>query len=226
MAGGGILGGGRSSWGYGHPAAARQIGGRWWQQEVKRRERWLVALGIVLHAIYMLSIFDIYFKTPIVHGMDPVPQRFSPPAKRLVLFVGAGALPSFLDRGDDVCDPDGLRADKFFEPDSDGRFRAPFLRSVIKEKGRWGISHARPPTESRPGHVAIIAGFYEDPSALYIVSCFAGWKANPVEFDSVFNRSRHTFAFGSPDIIPIFCRSVPHSTWATYPHEYEDFASG
>lgn len=61
---------------------------------------------------------------------------------------------------------DGLRADKFFEPDSEGRFRAPFLRSVIREKGRWGISHARPPTESRPGHVSIIAGFYEDPSAV------------------------------------------------------------
>lgn len=56
--------------------------------------------------------------------------------------------------------------------------------------------------------------------------CFAGWKANPVEFDSVFNRSRHTFAFGSPDIIPIFCSALPHSTWNSYPHEYEDFATG
>lgn len=61
---------------------------------------------------------------------------------------------------------DGLRADKFFEPDSEGIFRAPFLRSIIKGQGRWGVSHARPPTESRPGHVAIIAGFYEDPSAV------------------------------------------------------------
>lgn len=62
---------------------------------------------------------------------------------------------------------DGLRADKFFEPDESGNgFRAPFLRSVIREKGRWGVSHARPPTESRPGHVSIIAGFYEDPSAV------------------------------------------------------------
>ncbi|XP_020587564.1 GPI ethanolamine phosphate transferase 1 isoform X2 [Phalaenopsis equestris] len=178
-------------------------GGEQRKRQVWRRERWLVALGIALHAIYMLSIFDIYFKTPIVHGMDPVPQRFPAPAKRLVLLIA-----------------DGLRADKFFEPESDGRFRAPFLRSVMLEKGRWGVSHARPPTESRPGHVAIIAGFYEDPSAVT-----KGWKANPVEFDSVFNRSRHTFAFGSPDIIPIFCGGLSHSTWGSYPHEFEDFAT-
>jgi phosphatidylinositol glycan class N len=117
---------------------------------LKRRETWLVVLGVALHAVYMLSIFDIYFKTPIVHGMDPVPPRFSePPAKRLVLLIS-----------------DGLRADKFFEPDEEGKYRAPFLRNIIKNQGRWGVSHARPPTESRPGHVAIIAGFYEDPSAV------------------------------------------------------------
>lgn len=162
-----------------------------------------MVLGVVLHAVYMLSIFDIYFKTPIVHGMDPVKPRFSAPAKRLVLLVA-----------------DGLRADKFFEPDAEGNFRAPFLRSVIKEWGRWGVSHARPPTESRPGHVAIIAGFYEDPSAVT-----KGWKANPVEFDSVFNRSRHTFSYGSPDIVPIFCGALPHCTWNSYPHEFEDFAA-
>lgn len=55
---------------------------------LKRRERWLVVLGVVLHAVYMLSIFDIYFKTPIVHGMDPVTPRFQAPAKRLILLVG------------------------------------------------------------------------------------------------------------------------------------------
>ncbi|KAI4351498.1 hypothetical protein L6164_005864 [Bauhinia variegata] len=170
---------------------------------LKRRERWLVVLGVILHAVYMLSIFDIYFKSPIVHGMDPVTPRVTAPAKRLVLLVA-----------------DGLRADKFFEPDADGNYRAPFLRSIIKTQGRWGVSHARPPTESRPGHVSIIAGFYEDPSAVT-----KGWKANPVEFDSVFNKSRHTISFGSPDIVPIFCGALKHSTWNTYPHEFEDFAT-
>lgn len=169
-----------------------------------RREKWLVGLGVILHAVYMLSIFDIYFKSPIVHGMDPVKPRFSPPAKRLVLIIG-----------------DGLRADKFYELDEKGNTRAPFLRSVIKQRGRWGVSHARPPTESRPGHVSILAGFYEDPSAVT-----KGWKDNPVEYDSVLNRSHHIFSYGSPTVVPLFCGALPHCTWNSYPHEFEDYATG
>uniref|UniRef100_A0A4X1TSM7 GPI ethanolamine phosphate transferase 1 n=1 Tax=Sus scrofa TaxID=9823 RepID=A0A4X1TSM7_PIG len=145
-----------------------------------------IIFGLLIHFVFFASIFDIYFTSPLVHGMTPQFTPLPPPAKRLVLFVA-----------------DGLRADKLYELDENGNSRAPFIRDIIMHKGSWGISHTRVPTESRPGHVALIAGFYEDVSAVA-----KGWKENPVEFDFLFNETNYSWSWGSPDLLVMFSKGI------------------
>lgn len=212
-----------------------------------------LAIAVIFHVVYFYSIFDIYFVSPIVPGMHLYgverPPESKPPADRLVLMVGKSGELLRLRHDDSIpstlssrsrreltrpvpCSGDGLRADKCFQShprpfgnttaDLVPRPLAPFLRSRVLTQGTFGVSHTRVPTESRPGHVALIAGLYEDVSAVT-----TGWKLNPVNFDSVFNRSRHTWSWGSPDILPMFREGAVPGKVDTfcYGHEDEDFSA-
>ena len=82
-----------------------------WQLVVADMNWTLVIGGLVVHLIFFYSIFDIYFTSPLVHGMTPHATALPPPARRLILFV-----------------MDGCRADKLLEVDDKLHSRAPFLR--------------------------------------------------------------------------------------------------
>jgi hypothetical protein len=52
----------------------------------------LLILGITFHSVYIATVFDCYFTSPVVHGMRQykLPQA---QAKRLVLIIGARTQP-------------------------------------------------------------------------------------------------------------------------------------
>ena len=157
----------------------------------------LFGIGIIFHLIYLYSIFDIYFKSPIIHGMPNYKIKQNGISKRIIFIVS-----------------DGLRSDKLFE----NLDKFPFFKSIIEGNSTsFGISNTRVPTESRPCHVSMISGFYEDVSAV-----FNGWKVNPVKFDSVFNQSNFVLQIGSPDVVRIYKGKNIESHY--YEEEMEDFS--
>jgi len=47
-----------------------------------------LGIAAIFHLIYISSIFDIYFVSPVIHGMTAHRVHHEPPAKRVVLIVG------------------------------------------------------------------------------------------------------------------------------------------
>ena len=120
-------------------------------------------------------MFDIFFKFPINFGMTPQSPNLSEdelPSNRVALFV-----------------LDGTRADSFFEAIYSSRNG--FLRNVVRNRGVYGISHTKVPTETKPCLTAMCSGHFEDASlALLELS------AHTVYLDSVFNQSDFAVGIG------------------------------
>lgn len=146
----------------------------------------LVLIAIAVHLLLLIAIMDIHFKSPLERGMETVKSTEDPPAKRLVIFIA-----------------DGLRSQSIYDKNENV---SSYLTYIRKNRGSWGVSHTRVPTESRPNHVAILGGIYEDPSAVY-----KSWQKFPIDFDTVFNESKYSWVIGTEEITSIFNKNTQNN---------------
>ena len=62
--------------------------GGWLDEGIEFNQNSYLSFRIIFHIIYIGSIFDIYFRSPLVQGVDPVYPPSPAPASRLLLAVG------------------------------------------------------------------------------------------------------------------------------------------
>ena len=135
----------------------------------------IILIGMIFHLLFAYSMFDIFFKFPLNYGMTPHSSQLSEdeiPSNRIAMFV-----------------LDGTRADTFFETIASGK--APFLRNILENRGVYGISHTKVPTETKPGFTALCSGHFEDAS-LALIDLYNG----DIMSDSVFNESNYGWGIG------------------------------
>lgn len=53
----------------------------------------MFAIGLLFQCVFFYSIFDVYFRSPLVTGVEPLEPPFGAPASRVVLFVGRQCQP-------------------------------------------------------------------------------------------------------------------------------------
>lgn len=151
--------------------------------------------SILLHVLMLGLIFKIYFNSTIIKGLQPQETHRSlglePPADRLVVFVA-----------------DGLRAESFFKNYCES---LPSIQKILNHEGLAGIARTCAATQSRTGHIAIFAGFNEDPG----VALTSFHKSSEV-YDTIFNRSEATWGWGAREVIKIFSNILPSDEDVTF----------
>lgn len=156
----------------------------------------IIVIGILFHLIFSYSMLDIFFNFKINYGMTPHPPSLNEneiPSKRVSIII-----------------IDGARMDTLFNLISNGK--TPFLKEVIEERGIYGISHTKAPTETYPCITALFTGHFYDGA----ISLKHYFKKSFI-LDSVFNESRHSWAFGRD--INFLQKNAKNLEFADYPLE-------
>ena len=148
---------------------------------------------------------DVFYKFPLNYGM---PSHSANLAKEEIL-SNRVVLISF----------DGFRADTFYEAINMGK--NPFLENIIKNRGVYGVSHLKVPTESKPCFTAMSKGHFQDGS-LALKHIFGKY----VNSDSIYKQSN--YAWGTGFIIDMFTKdtkNMDNVPLASHPYSDEFYVS-
>lgn len=107
------------------------------------------------------------------------------PAKRSIFFI-----------------TDGTKADAFLGYNTSHKVSAPFIRSIVEERGSYGVSYTALPTESKICTTSMMSGYYLDLPDLVNLYFF-----DRAISDHLINQSTWAWSFGNEDVISLF-----HST--------------
>ena len=135
----------------------------------------MIIIGSVFHLLFGYSMFDIFFKFPLNYGMTPHSSNLTQneiPSNRIVIIA-----------------LDGTRSDIFFETIAQGK--SPFLKEIVENRGVYGISHTKVPTETKPDFIAMFSGHFSDASL-----ALKDLYSKKVLSDSIFNESNHAWGIG------------------------------
>ena len=135
----------------------------------------MIIIGSVFHLLFGYSMFDIFFKFPLNYGMTPHSSNLTEneiPSNRIVIIA-----------------LDGTRSDIFFETIAQGK--SPFLKEIVENRGVYGISHTKVPTETKPDFIAMFSGHFSDASL-----ALKDLYSKKVLSDSIFNESNHAWGIG------------------------------
>lgn len=127
--------------------------------------------AFAVQMLLLSSAYVIYFQCTLLRGLEPQKTLLTePPANRLVIFI-----------------VDGLTVKAFFEQ----RCRhVPQLRQIFMRQGLVGISRGRVAKKGNAAQLTYFSGCYED----YLAAMHG------MAIDTIFNRSRSTFAWSSAEM--------------------------
>ena len=165
----------------------------------------LIIISLFFHILFGYSMMDVFYKFPLNYGM---PSHSANLTKEEIL-SNRVVLISF----------DGFRADTFYETINMGK--NPFLENIIKNRGVYGVSHLKVPTESKPCFTAMSTGHFQDGS-LALKHIFGKY----VNSDSIYKQSN--YAWGAGFIIDYFTqdtKNMDNVPLASHPYNDEFYIS-